>query len=721
MVALSIGLALLSGCSGSRSAGTAPAAAFTPPPLSSGPALHPTDLYRLRSVGPVEISPDASRVAYTISYSDRKGRPYSRVWIMNLATRQQVELNHGEPARDPVWSPNGQTLAFEGGTGKQVGLWIAPADGGTATYLAPVKGTNDPLPSASLSPVWSPDGTQIAYISTTPGPETANANGDPMVITRYLYKPTASEGLTRFNDNRRTHIFVVNVATKAVQQLTRGSGYEHSLGWSPDGKTLLYETNPNLNPDQHFTYNVFALDLASDAARRLTHTKGPEYHPVWSPNGQWIAYTATVRPLTSMETTGEDTHVWLMRPDGSDQHEIGGAIDYRQGPPVWSGDSSAVYFTIQTHGDVNLVRLPVTGGAGNTVVSGGRVGGYGGGYSVSQNNTLAFSFSNDQHMADLFVTGGRFGARAVRLTNLNQDVFAHKQIAPTVAVNFKSFDGTPVEAFLTEPLDLPNDPAPHSHPLIVDMHGGPHGQQGPALSADPQIYAGHGYAVLMVNYRGSTGYGQKFEDKIFRDQDGGEAKDVLWGVTAALHDYPWLDPNRMGLEGGSYGGQLTDWIITQTNEFKAAIPIAGISNLISFNYLSYYHDYLAVEYGGYPSQDHINDMLWDRSAIRYVNQVHTPVMFIHGYNDNDVPTEEAQQYFIALKDVGDPTVMVLYPREGHGLRETGHRVDEMTRAMKWYDRWFQPQAAAATAAAKALAAAASSYPPHAAPITSLTK
>ena len=176
----------------------------------------------------------------------------------------------------------------------------------------------------------------------------------------------------------------------------------------------------------------------------------------------------------------------------------------------------------------------------------------------------------------------------------------------------------------------------------------------------------------MVNYRGSTGYGQAFADAIFKDQNGDEAQDVLAGVDAALARYPWIDAGRLGIEGGSYGGQLTNWIVTQTDRFKAAIPTAGIANLVSFNYTAFYHDYLAVEFGAYPHETGMMDMLWERSPLRYVAKVKTPVLILHGENDNDVPISEAEQWYIALKDVGVETVMVRYPREGHGLREPRH-------------------------------------------------
>ena len=258
-------------------------------------------------------------------------------------------------------------------------------------------------------------------------------------------------------------------------------------------------------------------------------------------------------------------------------------------------------------------------------------------------------------------------------------------MAEVEAFTFRSFDGRDVEAFLTHPL---NRESSSRHPLIVMIHGGPHGQQGPAFNPKAQVYAAQGWATLMVNYRGSTGYGQKFADAIFGDQNGGEAKDVLAGVDAALSRYPWLDRDRLGIEGGSYGGQLTNWIVTQTDRFKAAIPRAGIANLVSFNYMAYYHDYLAVEYGAFPHQDDLMDRLWERSPLKHVARVRTPVLFLHGENDNDVPIAEAEQFYIALQDVGVETVMVRYPREGHGFRETAHVVDSIERSIEWYRRHF---------------------------------
>jgi dipeptidyl aminopeptidase/acylaminoacyl peptidase len=229
------------------------------------------------------------------------------------------------------------------------------------------------------------------------------------------------------------------------------------------------------------------------------------------------------------------------------------------------------------------------------------------------------------------------------------------------------------------------------HPLIVNIHGGPHGQQGPAFNFKHQVYAAKGWATLMVNYRGSTGYGQAFTDAVFGDQNGNEAQDVLYGLSAALRRNLWIDRDRLGVEGVSYGGQLTNWLITQTSIFKAAIPIAGISNLISYNYMTYYNQYEQMEFGIFPHQGNMMDVLWERSALKHVAKAKTPTMLMHGENDNDVPIAEAEQYYIALRDVGVEAIMVRYPREGHGIRESKHVVDSIDRCISWYVKHFPNQ------------------------------
>ena len=652
--------------------------ALTLPAATAKTGLGSADLYKLQSVGDVQASPDGMHVAYSVQSSDRPARPYSRLWMMSLASRKSWRIG-GDSASGPVWSPDGRLVAFSGREGEKSGLMIAAPDGSGLTFIAPIEGTNHPLPSSGDRFAWSPDGRQIAFISATPGPE-ADANGDPMVITRYLYKPTAAEGLTRFNDNRRLHIFIADLTTKQVRQLTTGNYYEHSVDWSPRGDEILFVSNRGPDPDRFFNYDVFAARVTDGTVRRLSNTKSAEYRPKWSPDASRIAFQGTTRDLTSSETTMEDTHVWVMDAAGANRREVG-RMDNRQGAPEWSADGRSLNFTVQERGSNRVYRQPV-GGEGPALVTPGE--GTVGGWSPLRDGRMVYAFTDRTGPAQLVISDpAKTGVTP--LTTLNQELLAGRTLGRVESFTFKSFDGMEIDAFLTLPVETGTR---SRHPMIVMIHGGPHGQQGPAFNSKAQVFASQGWASLMVNYRGSTGYGQKLGDAIFGDQNGGEARDVLAGVDAALAKYAWIDRNRLGIEGGSYGGQLTNWIVTQTDRFRAAIPTASISNLVSFNYMAYYHDYLAVEFGSFPHQKGLMDVLWQRSPIRYVQNVKTPVMLVHGENDNDVPIAEAEQFYIALRDVGVESIMVRYPREGHGIRETKHVVDLIDRSIAWYRRHF---------------------------------
>jgi dipeptidyl aminopeptidase/acylaminoacyl peptidase len=340
-------------------------------------------------------------------------------------------------------------------------------------------------------------------------------------------------------------------------------------------------------------------------------------------------------------------------------------------------------FTVQERGSVRLYRVPVAGGKPEAVVdSPGTVGSF----SLSR-DAIAYTHSGPSDLAELYLRTGSGMAR--RLTDLNSAILGTKSLAEVESFTFVSNDNKlDIEAFLTKPVAIAAAGAGQKYPLIVNIHGGPHGQQGPAFNVKNQVYAARGWATLMVNFRGSTGYGQAFADRVFADQNGNEGQDVLYGVSAALRRFPWIDRDRLGIEGTSYGGQLSAWLITQTNIFKAAIPTAAITNIISYNYMTYYNQYEAMEWGVYPHQGNLMDTLLQRSALRHVANAHTPTMLVHGENDNDVPIAEAEQFYIALKDVGTPAVMVRYPREGHGIRESKHVVDWIERSMRWYEKYF---------------------------------
>src|SRR6266702_5517578 len=421
----------------------------TPSDMAQG--LASSDLSRLRSVGSVELSPDGRRIAYTVTMRDRPGRPYGQLWIMDVATQKSVRVGgEKDSGSGPLWSPDGKWLAFEGHQGEKDGLFVARPDGSDVTFLAPLNGTNSPLPGTGNDVTWSPDAKQLAFISATPGAEAAEASGDPMVITRYLYKPDAGEGMTRFNDNQRLHIFVVDVATKQVRQLTQGDFDEHSVDWSPDGKKILFGSNREPNQDEFFTYDLFTLNVADGSIQRLTATEYNEYDPIWSPDGKWIAYRGTRRGITDRETTMEDTHVWVMNADGSTRREIGAVVDNRQGAPHWSEDSSALYFTVQERGNNVLMRLPVSGGTAQYVV---RERGGVFSFSVSKDGGLFFTYGSPSDLPQLYQKTGSGAPK--KLTDLNADTLAGKQMGEVESLTFISNDNKfEVEAFLTRPIGM---------------------------------------------------------------------------------------------------------------------------------------------------------------------------------------------------------------------------------------------------------------------------
>jgi dipeptidyl aminopeptidase/acylaminoacyl peptidase len=301
-------------------------------------------------------------------------------------------------------------------------------------------------------------------------------------------------------------------------------------------------------------------------------------------------------------------------------------------------------------------------------------------FSAGKAGMLAYDYASPRAPSEVFVRTHDGATR--QLTHLNDALLAQREVSIPEAFEFSSFDSTHVQAFLTPPLHRQDGVR---YPLIVQIHGGPHGQQGPAFVLKSQVYASHGYATLMVNYRGSAGYGQAFTDGTRKDQDDAEFKDVMAGLDAALARASYLDPDRLGVEGGSYGGQLTNWAITQTTRFKAAIPQSGISNLINLAYTHWAPDYMQEEYEGYPWQDDIAGTLWQHSAVAHIANVKTPTMVVHGELDGDVSIAEAETMYNALRQVGVEAVFLRYPHEGHGLRDPVHVVDAMQRSLEWYD------------------------------------
>ncbi len=649
---------------------------------AAGRGFTPDDTYLVRTAGDVQMSPDGSRLLYVVRSMDRAtNRNRSQVWLMadSTATSRRVTPTDADDT-SPRWSPDGKAFASLSSDAGRPAVVVTRVDEGSRRTITQFDTSSDPLAYQGVGEqiAWSPDGLRIAYLSADPGPEPAG--DDPLVITRLAYK-----SWTGMNDNRRWHIRVVTVADGRSVQITKGDRQEHSISWSPRGDEIAFVSNHEADPDRVHNYDIFAVNASDGRVRQITTTAGSEYSPRWSPDGRWIAYVGGTRALTTRESNAEDTHVRVVSAAGGTGRELAPSLDRRASAVQWAPDSASVYFIVEDHGSRSLYRVGADGSSLRAVI---KDSGTIASFAAGPNGRLAYEFASPKAPAEVFFAAGKEPAR--QLTHLN-DWLADRDVAVPEAFEFASFDGTRVQGFVTPPSTRSAD---RRSAAIVTIHGGPHGQQGPAFNLPAQVYAAEGYAVVMVNYRGSTGYGQKFSDGTINDQDGGEAKDVLAGLDDVLRTQPYIDPSRIGIEGGSYGGQLTNWIITQTPRFKAAIASRSISNLVSLAYTHWTADYMQVEYQGYPWQRDIAARLWERSPIAHVANVKTPTMFIHGELDQDVNIVEAEQMYNALKQLGIEAVFLRYPREGHGNREPGHIVDAMKRSVAWYARLLNGKPAA---------------------------
>ena len=633
------------------------------------------DIFAIKDVGEARLSPDGSMVAYTVTSINREKNNYiSRIYILTLNGGSPAPLD-GVESNDsmPRWSPDSKKIAFASARDGKAALWVYDTQTRTARSIAAWERSNHFLSKAGESLAWSPDSKQIAFVAAERLKE--NAPTDPRVVTRIQYKSR-----TGFSDNLRSHIFIASIDDASTRQLTRGDYNEHSISWSPRGDEIAFLSNRERDPDANFNYDIFAVAVANGRERRLTSTPGVEFAPTWSPDGDQIAYTATKRVMTTIDSIAEDAHVWVISREGGTGREVSASFDRRASAPQWSADGKQLFFLAGDRGRTLIYSVARNGGSVRPLFERRcQVGSF----SIAGTAQAIFTMSDEATPAEVYTLGrpGEFK----RLTSVNTETAENWSLVQPEVFSFKSFDGAEVEGWLMRPL---NFQAGKKYPLVLFIHGGPHGMYGYGFSHSNQVYAARGYAVLYLNPRGSSGYGQKFSDGCVANWGGGDYQDLMKGVDHVLAKNDWIDANRLGVTGGSYGGFMTNWVVTQTPRFKAAIAVASLSNLISFYSTSLYQDLVHVEFKGFPWDNY--DLLWKYSPLRYIKNVQTPTLLIHGEQDMDVHITQAEEMYTALKQRGIESVLVRYPREGHGFREPAHRLDYLNRSLAWFDRFLKP-------------------------------
>ena len=649
------------------------------------------DYFRIRDVGQPELSPDGQWVAYTVRTKMLKeDKNETRIWMVSTHGGDPIPMTaEAVSSGHPRWSPDNKYLAFTSARdGGKSQVWFINRLGGEAVKLTDIQqGVGDFE--------WSPDSTRLVLVIQDPKPEDADANKEkeeekpaakhkvqpPLVIDRLQFK----EDRIGYLDRRRDHLYVFEVEKKTVRQITSGDYDDSEPAWSPDGKNLAFTSNRSTpDPDATRDSNIWvvAADNADKGAHltQLTTNPAPDSQPAWSPDGKWITYVTELDPHLFYYST---RHLAIIPSAGGEAKVLTLAFDRNVRRPRFSADGSSIYFMADDDGTENLCRVPATGGEIARVI-GGRLTLRS--FSYGKDGTIAAQIGTSERPDEIFL---QKGSDLIRLTRTNDALISQLRLAKVEYVHFKSKDGTAVAGYLYKPA---NFDASKKYPTLLRPHGGPVSEYTASFDHLAELFAAHGYAVLLPNPRGSSGYGQKFCDAIYADWGNKDYQDDVAMVDYAV-EQGIADPDKLGVGGWSYGGISTDFIIAQTTRFKAAISGAGVALLTSF----YGHDEYQREYEielGYP-WDH--QALWDKiSPFWRVKNITTPTLFMGGDLDANVPVLGGEQMYEAMKALGRTTELVVYPGEYHGFTGPSHIKDRLERYLAWYAHYVKGESTPAT-------------------------
>lgn len=661
--------------------------------------ITPEDYFAFEFVSDPNIAPDGKSVAYVVTKVDRNlNRRNSSIWLASLDSRRAPWQFTTSPqsANSPRWSPDGKWLAF---LSSRPAVESTPSTANSAAaeparnqiYLLSMSGgearrlTN--LKNGVSSFRWSPDGSRIVAVSRIGPSDSRDSRTDAKDRSDVRhYKNTSYKfNDTGWFDDRRTHFWVVAVGSGDSKQITEGSDWNDSNPqWSPDGKQIAFVSNrTGKEYDEDRNSDVWVVSADGGNAVKISDHDESDNNPSWSPDGKTLAFTGELHDrdhpkIFLAPSTGGKPSVLAVK-----------ELDLIPSSLEWSADGKSIYFETGVKGEQHLFRGDLQKQTIEQVSKGSRAV-----RNVDFNwatRQMVYTANDFKHLDDLYVAN-LDGSNERKLTNLNEGLWKQLQLADVERFTYKSADDWDVDGFLVKPLGWQDN---KKYPVILSVHGGPAGQYGVDWYHEFQVYAAKGYAVIFTNPRGSTGYGQKFERGIAGEWGGKDYVDVMNGVDAALKKYPWLDADRMGVTGGSYGGFMTNWIVGHTNRFKAAVTLRSVVNFISDEGTrdgAYGH---SPDFGGDLFERF--DFFWDRSPLKYAKNVKTPTLILHSDNDFRVPLEQGEQWYRALKHFGVTTEIVMFPRENHNLTRTGepkHLVESMNWQLYWFDRFINGNAAA---------------------------
>ena len=660
--------------------------------------ITPEDYFLFEFISDPQIAPDGKLVAFVVTKVDRaQNRRNSAIWMMATdGSRTPWQFTTApQSSTSPRWSPDGKSLAFLSSRPEST-PGPAPAAGtttvGTAepprmqVYLLSMNGgeakrlTN--LKNGASIFRWSPDGTRLVVVSRT-GPGDSRAENKDRSDVRHYKNTSYKFNDTGWFDDRRAHLWVVDVKLGTAKQITEGDDWNDSdPQWSPDGTRLAFVSNrTGKEYEENRNTDVWVISASGGKLTKISDHDEADNQPRWSPDGKWIAFTGEVHDR-------DHPKIWLAPSMGGAPSTLAAnGLDLIPGGLEWPEDGKSIYFESGVKGENQLFRVDMVTKAISQVTSGARaIRGVDFNFAGEKMVYLANDF---KHLDNLYIADLN-GRNERRLTNLNEALWKQLRLADVERFTYKSADDWDVDGFLVKPIGWQ---AGKKYPLILSIHGGPAGQYGVDWYHEFQVYAAKGYAVLFTNPRGSTGYGQKFERGIVGEWGGKDYQDIMNVLDAALKQNPWIDQDRMGVTGGSYGGFMTNWIVGHTDRFKAAVTLRSLSNFISDDGTrdgAYGH---SPDFGGDIFQK--MDLYWDRSPLKYAKNVKTPTLILHSDNDYRVPIEQGEQWFRALKHFGVTTEIVFFPRENHNLTRTGepkHLVESLNWQLYWFDRFLNGNA-----------------------------